>query len=129
MEIETHQTNRLTLRKLTPEIYKLLFSNYTQAEIKKIVGCNSEEEYLKLKAKVDGGMATHNLSFAFFQLVESSTNSILGSCVFHNWRVDHNRSELGYHLEKDEFKQKGFMSEALEFVIRYGFTEMNLHRI
>src|SRR5690348_8669575 len=104
MEIQTYQTSRLTLRKFTPELYKQLFSNYSETEIKKIICCNGEEEYRKLKAKVEGGMATHNLSFIFFQLVENSSNTVLGGCGFHNWRVDHNRAELGYHLEKDEFK-------------------------
>ena len=129
MEIETYQTSRLQLRKFTPEVYKHLFSNYSEPEIKTIIGLESEEQYQKLLKKHEGGLATYNRSLVFFQLIASATNTIIGGCGFHNWAIDHNRAELGYNLDKEEFKQKGFMREALEFVINYGFTEMNLHRI
>lgn len=129
MHIETFQTERLQLRKFTPEIYNQLFCNFTEVEIRDIIRCASDEEFQKLKAKVEGGLATHNLSFVFFQLVESSTQTVLGGCGFHNWRIDHRRAEIGYHLEKEEFKQRGFMKEAIAFVLNYGFKEINLHRI
>jgi ribosomal-protein-alanine N-acetyltransferase len=29
----------------------------------------------------------------------------------------------------EEFKQQGFMKEAIAFVLKYGFQEMDLHRV
>ena len=37
--------------------------------------------------------------------------------------------ELFYSLKKDEFKQKGYMSEALLPILEYGKNQMDLYRI
>lgn len=129
MEIETYQTSRLQLRKFTPEVYKQLFSNYSEPEIKEIIGLYSEEQYQKLLKKYEGGLASYNRSLVFFQLVERKTNTVIGGCGFHNWFPDHFRAELGYSIDKEEFKQQGFMKEAITFVLKYGFEEMDLHRV
>jgi ribosomal-protein-alanine N-acetyltransferase len=61
-------------------------------------------------------------------LVEKITNRVIGACGFHNWLPHHERAELGYSLYEG-FHGMGFMSEALECVIAYGFHEMGLNRI
>ncbi len=129
MEIETYQTKRLKLRKFTPEVYKHLFSKSTETEIREITGCQSAEQYQKLLKKYEGGMASYNRSLVFFQMIELETNTIFGGCGLHNWFPEHRRAELGYSIDKEEFKQKGFMKEAIAFVLKYGFNEMDLHRI
>src|SRR5688572_13843785 len=129
MEIETYQTSRLQLRKFTPEVYHQLFSNFSEPEIKEIIGLDSEEAYQKLLKKYEGGLASYNRSLVFFQLIERNSNAIIGGCGFHNWFPDHRRAELGYNLDKEEFKQQGFMKEAIAFVLNYGFQEMELHRV
>jgi len=129
MEIETYQTSRLQLRKFTPEVYHQLFSNYSAPEIKEIIRLETEEQYQKLLQKYEGGLAGYNRSLVTFQLIERKSNAVIGACGFHNWYADHRRAELGYHLDKDEFKQQGFMKEAIAFVLQYGFGEMDLHRV
>src|SRR5688572_31683131 len=105
MKFETYQTSRLQLRKFTPEVYHYLFSNYNKSEIKEIIGLDTEEQYEKLLKKYEGGMASYNRSLVYFQLIEPTSNTAIGGCGFHNWYPDHRRAELGYHLEKDQFKQ------------------------
>jgi ribosomal-protein-alanine N-acetyltransferase len=129
MEIETYHTSRLQLRKFTPEVYKHLFSNYSEPEIKEIIRLESEEAYQKLVKKYEGGLASYNRSLVFFQLIERTSNAVIGGCGFHNWFPDHRRAELGYALDKEEFKNQGFMKEAIAFLLKYGFEEMDLHRI
>lgn len=129
MEFETYQTSRLQLRKFTPEVYHLLFSNYSAPEIIKMMGLDSEEQYQKLRQKCEGGLASYNRSLVTFQLINRNSNTVIGACGFHNWYPEHRRAELGYHLDKDEFKQQGFMKEAIAFVLKYGFETMALHRI
>ncbi|MBK0404160.1 GNAT family N-acetyltransferase [Adhaeribacter sp. BT258] len=129
MEIETYHTSRLQLRKFTPEVYKHIFSNYSEPEIKAIIGLEGEEQYQTLLKKHEGGMASYNRSLVFFQLVEPISKTVIGGCGLHNWFPDHRRAELGYSIDKEEFKKQGFMKEAVAFVLNYGFTQMNLHRI
>jgi ribosomal-protein-alanine N-acetyltransferase len=129
MEFETVYTERLVLRKLTPQNYITIFENYPVPEIKKLLGLDSDEAFLKEKNKYENGYTTYNRSFVLFQLMERSSGTIIGACGLHNWYPDHRRAELGYTLYKDSYKRMGFMSEAVPAVIAYGFTRMNLHRM
>ena len=129
MEIETYQTTRLQLRKFTPEIYQHFFSNYPEPEIKAILRLETDEAYQTLLKKLEGGMASYNRSLVFFQMVERNSNTAIGGCGLHNWFPDHRRAEIGYHLEHESFRQQGFMKEAIAFVLKYGFEEMDLHRV
>lgn len=129
MNFETLETERLFLRKLSPKDFAYVFANYSKADIMTFFGFQSEEEYQTAKLKSDKGYATYNRSIAFFQLIDKTTNSVIGACGFHNWYFDHRRAEIGYNMFTDDFKGNGFMSEALEKIIDYGFTKMNLHRI
>lgn len=128
MEIETYQTSRLQLKKFTPEVYKQLFSNYSEPEIKEIIGLDNEA-YQKLLKKYEGGFASYNRSLMFFQMIDRNSNTVIGGCGFHNWYPDHYRAELGYSIDNEEFKQQGFMKEAIAFVLKYGFEKMDLHRV
>jgi len=51
---------------------------------------------------------------------------VIGWCGFHTWYTDHHRAEIGYGIYKDEFKKQGFMTEALEAVLEYGFENFYL---
>ena len=53
----------------------------------------------------------------------------MGECGFHTWNATHRRAEVFYVMRNEASKQKGLMSEALKEVIKYGFTELELHRI
>lgn len=53
---------------------------------------------------------------------------ILGACGFNDWNKKHHHAEMGYWLFP-EYQRKGFMSEAMELIVPYGFNIMDLHRI
>ena len=129
MELKLLTTPRLILKILSPEDFIYTFENNSESEIKKILGHNSDEEYLKEKNKYENGYTTYNRSFKYFQIIKKNSGTIIGGCGFHNWYPDHRRAELGYVITEEEFKGKRIMSEALEVVIDYGFNKLNLHRI
>jgi ribosomal-protein-alanine N-acetyltransferase len=129
MNFEIINTDRLILRRLSPNDFKYIYENYSEEEIKKLLGHNSDEEFLKEKVKYENGYTTYNRSFEYFQILDSQSKCIIGGCGFHNWYIDHRRAELGYSITNENFKRKGIMSEALKAVIDHGFHKMNLHRI
>lgn len=129
MELKTYQTERLILRKLSPEDCIYIFQNHSESEIKALFGHQTEEAFEKEKNKYIKGYQTYNRSFIYFQMIEKTTMQIIGGCGFHTWYQDHHRAEIGYELFEEHYKRKGFMSEALSYIIPYGFEEMNLHRI
>jgi ribosomal-protein-alanine N-acetyltransferase len=129
MELETLETQRLLLKKLTPETFAYMFANYPKEEVKRQLGLTTDEEFIKEKEKSDGGYTTYDRTIAAFLMVSKETNEIIGRCGFHNWYKDHQRAELGYVIMKEENKRKGYMGEAVAAILEYGFNTMNLNRI
>ena len=113
MTFKTIETNRLLLQKLSPEIMNQIFKENNDEEIKNILGY-SEEEFVRQKKIYEKGYESYNQTMMNFQIVEKASSKIMGKCGFHTWNPQHHRAEIGYALNDDEFKNKGFMKEALE---------------
>ena len=129
MKFEEIYTERLILRKLTQECFDYIHSEMTQEDQLKILGLESNKELLKEKEKYKNGLSSHNKKFLYYQLIDKKAKEIIGWCGFHTWYTDHNRAEIGYGLFRDDYKNKGLMSEAISPIIDYGFMQMKLNRI
>lgn len=129
MQFEEINTARLVLRKLTPEVFRYVFSHYPDDELQHFLGVASREELDREKEKYILGFSTYNRSFVMFQVWDAVTKIYIGHCGFHTWYTEHRRAEVGYALTNESFRGKGIMSEVLEIVIRYGFEQMDLNRI
>jgi ribosomal-protein-alanine N-acetyltransferase len=122
------ETPRLLLKAITPSFIHDIFKSKSKEEIMTYF-CLDEVGYLFILEIHEKGVETHRLSLFYFLVVNKETNEPMGDCGFHTWNASHRRAELFYVLRKDEYKQKGFMKEALAFVLDYGFAHLNLHRI
>jgi len=129
MQFEKLDTPRLILRKLTPESYIYLHENLSDSELAAFLGINSEKAFQREKDRYTQGYTSFNRSLVNFQLIEKESGAVIGDCGFHTWSPPHHRAEIGYAISDDIHKQKGYMTEALNAVITYGFTVMGLHRI
>ena len=129
MQIETIHTPRLVLRALTPEVYEYVFTKYTRPEIMEFFGCATDKEYEEELKKYRDGLSMYRKSLLIFQLIEKESNKVMGWCGYHTWYINHDRAEIGYMISDESKKQKGFMKEALQAVINYGFQKMGLKRI
>jgi ribosomal-protein-alanine N-acetyltransferase len=129
LPFETLSTERLLLRKLTPEIFDYIYAHYSDAELMAFLGTANEAALAIEKEKHRKGLSTHNKSFCYFQILDKDTQKIIGWGGYHTWYLDHNRAEIGYGLFDDAYKQKGIMSEALKALLDYGFEQMKLHRV
>ena len=123
------ETERLLLRKLNPEIYQYVMTSKNDEELKQYFGFATDEELLTEKDRFKKGLSTFNKSFLFFYIIEKQSNRVIGWCGYHTWYFTHSRAEIGYMLNADSDKGKGYMKEALKAIISYGFNVMNLHRI
>lgn len=121
-------TQRLLLKGITPQVIHEVFATRGEDEVKSFFGVD-EKGYQHFKEMHEKGMETHRHSLFFFLLVEKTTLQPIGECGFHTWNRTHRRAELYYLLRDEAQQRKGFMTEALGEVIRYGFGHMNLHRI
>jgi ribosomal-protein-alanine N-acetyltransferase len=59
-------------------------------------------------------------------IIEKTSNRLIGD--FGIWRIDrqNSRGEIGYILHPDSWG-KGYMTETLNTLIRFGFNDLNLH--
>ncbi|MFY1046807.1 GNAT family N-acetyltransferase [Chryseobacterium sp. GP-SGM7] len=128
MKFETIETERLLIKKLDSQIMNKIFELNNDDEIKKILGF-TDKEFIRQKKIHQKGYESYNQKMLNFQIVEKKSNTIIGNCGFHSWNPQHHRAEVGYALNSDEFKNKGFMKEALQKVIEYGFQDLDLNRI
>ena len=128
MTFPTIQTERLSLRIFTPQSYDYIFKQCSEEEQLAIFQGRKEELELE-KYRYNGGMVTFNRSFVFFHLFEKSSGALIGSVSYHTWAFEHFRAEIGYALNDNQYKQKGYMHEALLAILRYGFGEMKLNRV
>ncbi len=129
MDIEVITTQRLILRKLTPEIMDEVLTSYSDEQAKNFLGLKSDEELEKERTKHRKGLTMHNRSFVNFQLISKEAGKIIGACGFHTWLPEHQRAEIGYAITDDTYKGQGLMTEAMQLILRYGFEHMGLRRV
>jgi len=122
------ETNRLWLKELNPELMAMIFSSYTDGELKDFLGVTDAELETE-RQNFRKGMVTYRLSFKSFVMVEKETSMVIGRAGFHTWYLQHARAELGYAMTHEAAKRKGLMTEAVVAIIDYGFKKMDLNRI
>ena len=61
-------------------------------------------------------------------IMDKRSKSFMGYIGFFRIQPQHCRGEVGYVL-KPEYWGKGFMTEALSTIVKFGFGKMNLHSI
>ncbi len=122
-------TERLLLRAITLADTPVFFRLRTEAEVLKYLGRLPATDMLEVEqfitALLQQQAANQVIAWA---ICLKSTNTAIGMINF--WKIDttHQFAEIGYSLLPEEW-QKGYMHEALQEVLAYGFTSMNLHRI
>ena len=77
-------------------------------------------------ASMDEGFAER----ALFQwaITEPAADELIGTVTLTSWQRVNRRAELGYMLSPAHWG-KGFASEAVRAVLRFGFEAMDLHRV
>lgn len=129
INLTTLETPRLWLKGFSPADISYIFEHLPKADIKKLLGHRTEEDYLKEEYKYKNGYSSYNRSFKVFLLIDRATDKVIGRCGLHNWNMDDNRAEIGYVMLEEEYKRKGLMHEAVCAIMHYGFHELKLHRI
>lgn len=67
-------------------------------------------------------------TFYDWAIVLKEENKMIGTCGFTSLDVENNKGEVGYVVNAS-YWNRGIASEALEAVMQFGFTELDLHRI
>lgn len=133
MSIENYfpvlQTKRLTLRPFIQADLDFVFRHFSDGQVNQYLYDNPP---IKDKAEaqqivgfyLNDASGLHNR----WVLERKSDGQPIGTCGFHKWEKRYFRTELGYDLSP-EFWRQGYMSEALRAALQNGFTNMGLYRI
>jgi len=128
-ELPAYETPRLWLRELRPESLRFLLKKADQSAARKFLNIRTDKEWEQEQKKIKKGYTTWMQSFCIFLIFDKITGELIGRCGFHTWIIMHRRAEIGYGINADKWQRMGFMSEAMKFVIGYGFAKLNLNRI
>jgi len=124
------ETERLILKELTRDDSKALFEHWSNEEVTKFMNIEPFSTVAEVISMID---LLNNLfekdEAIRWGIFKKDTKELIGTCGFNSGLGEENFiGEIGYELGR-KFWGKGFMKEALNVVIRYGFNTLNLNRI
>ncbi len=123
------QTPRLQLRAFSEEDYTQVFFLRSDKEVNryiKRVYPKKIEEAITFVNKIQSSMKNgENVNWAICQKEDLK---MMGSICLWNFSADHKIGEVGYDLHPD-YQNQGFMNEAMQTVLKFGFEELQLDHI
>jgi len=126
LEHELIHTPRLTLKVFSAELATQIIRHQDEMVAMKTFGLDRPEDFDRFRATVLSSTAYR--SCVICTIHPKASEEMIGSCNFHTWIPKHFRAEIGYALH-EPYKNQGFMKEAMNYVLAYGFETMGLHRV
>ena len=120
------ETERLTLRALNLEDAKTIFGLRTNKDVNQFITRSIPNNLSEARAFIDMISDLVSSNNGVFWVIESKQNNeLIGTIGLRNFEVEENYAEVGYELHPD-YQQRGFMTEALQEVIHFGFDNLKL---
>jgi ribosomal-protein-alanine N-acetyltransferase len=121
------ETERLLLRELLPEDAPAIFRLFSDPLVTRYYDLVTYTNIEQAEELIDFFDESFELERAIRWGIERKEDGeLMGTCGF-VWLRTH-RGEIGYELHSSFWRQ-GYMSEALDAILDFGFTELGLHRI
>ncbi|MBC7874527.1 MAG: GNAT family N-acetyltransferase [Ferruginibacter sp.] len=123
-------TERLLLRKLTPDDAPAIFILRSDERVLRFIGrepaasLNEAGEFIE---RIDRS-AGANEAILWGIVMQDDPGTVIGTICYWRLQPENYRAEIGYALHPDHWR-KGMMKEAIRKVLAYGFDVMKLHSI
>ena len=128
-DLPTLETDRLILRKMTPDDAEAVFAYASDSEVSRYVLWETHRSIEDSRAFLDLTTSKYESGGEpDWGIVYKGDHHFVGTCGIVSWEPYHARAELGYALSRD-YWGRGFMAEAVRAIISFGFKKMNLNRI
>lgn len=128
-QFPTLETDRLTLRELHPSDAYDLYRILSNPAVMQYYGSDPLHHMGEATQLIRSIRQQHQDHVAMrWAIVRKADQQLLGTCGFHRWNHAYYNSEMGYELDP-AYWSNGYMTEALESMMTFGFTHMSLHRI
>lgn len=123
------QTERLTLRLLTPSDRAAIFDIFSHPEVMRYWSSLPYAEMAQAERLITGSLEGYEAG-EFLQLgIERRADSaLIGTCTLFSFHLPSRRAEIGYALGRPYWGQ-GYMHEALQRWVQYAFEDLDLNRL
>ncbi|QST01162.1 GNAT family N-acetyltransferase [Pontibacillus sp. ALD_SL1] len=136
MEIEdiygnlpTLETDRLLLRRITSEDLDDMYEYVSNEEVTKYVTWEAHRSLSDTKEFIKYALSQYeDKDLSPWGIEYKSNGKFIGTIDFVSWEVNHHVAEVGFAISQD-YWGKGITTEAVNELIKFGFTHMNLVRI
>ena len=122
-------SNRLRLRKISPEDVNEVFAIRSNAEVMRYIPrplAVTTQDALDHINLVNKGVAENtSINWA---ITLAPNDKLIGMICLIRMQPENFRTEVGYILSPD-YHQQGIMDEALKIVIKYAFEELKFHSL
>ena len=128
-DLQTLETERLVLRKLTMRDANDVFDYASMPEVSKNVTWDYHRTIGDSMAFLKSILMQYEEGLPSpWGIVFKEHNKLIGTGGFHNWNPEHKRAEVGYAISS-KYWNRGIMTETLKEMLRFGFEVMLLNRI
>ena len=125
----TLYTERLSLRPMHPIDAEDMFDYARRPEVTKYLLWREHEDIYFTRDYLNYINRRYALGdFYDWAIIEHESRKMIGTCGFTRIDPSNNSAEIGYVLNPD-FHRRGFGSEAVKRVLKFGFEELSLNRI
>jgi ribosomal-protein-alanine N-acetyltransferase len=122
-------TERLTLRLLSMQDLDFVFQHFSDPNVSEfLMDAPPVASMEEAKGIIRAFEHPEEKNRVRWVLERKEDRQVIGTIGFHNWEKNYFHAEIGYDLSAPCWGQ-GYMSEALPPVLRFGFEQMQLHRI
>ena len=123
-------TQRLILREYATEDFEEVHEYSRDPETVRFMtwGPNSPEDTRKFIQLAITQLSVEPRVNYHFVVTLRKTHRIIGGCGIHIRRPEHRGAEIGYCFNSN-YWGKGYATEAMGALLKFGFKELNLHRI
>ena len=123
------ETDRLTLRALNLDDAKAIFGLRTNKEVNEFIDRKRPNNLSEARSFIDliSNLALNNKG-VFWVMQSKSNNQLVGTIGLRNFEDEENYAEIGYEVDPI-YQQRGFMSEAFEEVLNFGFKTLELKTV
>ncbi|WP_312789499.1 GNAT family N-acetyltransferase [Sphingobacterium sp.] len=123
------ETDRLQLTRTNVDHVNELLKMRSDPEVMKFIPrpmARTAEEIIEFIAAIDEKISNHEM--INWAITLKGDAKMIGTIGYYHIKPEHFRAEIGYML-LPEFQGRGFITEAIDVVVSYGFAEMKLHSV
>ena len=123
------QTDRLYLRKITPEDLFDMYEYASEGEVSRYLLWSPHLNIAETRGHIEFLQKLYRKGQATdWGVALKSSNKLIGTCGFASVDLHNNKAEIGYVLS-NRCRGKGYMREAVRRVLALGFDELGLNRV